>query len=252
MTNNPTIKTEGAPPPPPPFVKICGVRDQATITRVARAGADAVGFVVDVPGSPRNLSVDAARDLVARVPASLLPVVVSRVHDPDEIRALARAFPRGRLQLHAPLGLAELARLPREVLARFLLPLKVADAQLLAEYDRTTPRGPLATIPHVILDGSQGRGKTCDLSATERAVAALAGRQVIIAGGLTPANVVATIRSTRPFGVDVSSGVERAPGVKDPRKMHEFVHRAKHWRDTPQVRSPNHPDQLPKSRTYPE
>jgi phosphoribosylanthranilate isomerase len=194
------------------FVKICGVRTDHDVDAAVEAGADAIGLVF--ADSPRRVETGTARRLAHRVPEHVLTVGVFRRQPVAEVRALALAGEVRAVQLHGGEG--------REAY----------DA--LRPYGWTMIRGTTATgstarSPHcgelgedlLLLDApAPGRGIPWNWAAN--AFTPPAGRW-ILAGGLTPDNVRTAIRTTAPWGVDVSSGVEIRRGTKDPSLIRSFV-----------------------------
>ena len=196
----------------PPRVKICGVTRLEDALLAARLGADALGFNF-WPGSRRFLAPAAARAMVERLPPFVTPVGVF-VNQPEEeiLRAAGESGVRV-VQLHGdePPGLC--ARLPfpvvKAVRVATPLPLDALRAYPVAAFLLDAPSS-----------GYGGSGVTFDWSLAE-GVAGLA--PVILAGGLDPENVAAAVRRVRPYAVDVASGVESAPGVKDAARVARFI-----------------------------
>jgi phosphoribosylanthranilate isomerase len=187
------------------FVKICGVTDAEAVAAAGEAGADAVGFVFYEP-SPRNLAPKQARALAEAAPPELLKVAVTRAPTQSLVDDVLAEFAPDSWQSDAD-DFAAL-RLPARV---DRLPVFRKDAR------------PLPELIH-FEGASSGAGARADWALA----AQLARRtRLILAGGLTPANVAEAIAKVRPYGVDVSSGVERAPGVKDPQSIFEFVRAAR-------------------------
>ena len=203
-------------------VKICGLRDTAMIDAAAAAGAAYIGLMFFAK-SPRNVSLTQARDLALKVPPGIAKVAV--LVDPDDatLDALVAAVPIDMLQLHGHETLARVAA----VKARFGLPvMKVvgvadaADLVLLDDYARVADQILVETKPpkDAVLPGGNGLPFDWRL---------IAGRRWpipwMLAGGLTAANVAESIRLTGARQVDVSSGVESAPGVKDAGRIAAFI-----------------------------
>ncbi|HEX7080918.1 MAG TPA: phosphoribosylanthranilate isomerase [Gammaproteobacteria bacterium] len=186
------------------FVKICGITSAAAADAAAEAGADAVGFVL--APSPRQVTVAQARELGARLPRGVLRVAVLRRPEADLVARVLDELEPDWLQADA------------EDFAAIRLP---AGCTALPVY--RTGRAPGADeAPGRLLFESpwSGSGRLADW---DEARALAEGRELILAGGLDAANVEAAIRAVRPWGVDVSTGVERAPGEKDPDKIKAFV-----------------------------
>ena len=206
-------------------VKICGVTNAAAIDSAVSAGAHYLGFNF-YPPSPRYLTPERASALLRDVPAGITKVALVVDAQDDELEALLDAVPADVLQLHGHESPERVA----EVRARFGLPVikvvGIADADDLAELDRY-----LAVSDQILVDTKPpknarlpgGNGLAFDWRL-------LQGRRWpcpwLLAGGLTPENVGAAIRLTGARQVDVSSGVESAPGVKDAQRMAAFIQAA--------------------------
>jgi phosphoribosylanthranilate isomerase len=190
---------------PAPFVKICGITRHEDALAAVEAGADAVGVVM-ASDSPRSCGLEEARAIFAVVPPGVLRVVVSHTDSAEGLAACLAAGPDA-LQLSEPLAVPPSAG--------------VAVIRVAAPGDPVP--GDCAM---VIVDGSHGQGRPYDPTYA-RGVAASSPVPVLLAGGLSPTNVEAAIRDVCPFGVDVASGVEAAPGVKDHARVRAFVRVAK-------------------------
>ncbi len=194
-------------------VKICGVRRVVDLEAAAKAGADAVGLIVGFPDSPRNLTPEEAKVIRRQAPPFLDVVLVSggntraledlcSVIEPDAVQIYGNVEPE----------------IIREMGVRWVI--KPVNVGREMEVDASG-------YDAVLLDsGRGGTGRIHDWSLS-RKIRDSIGIPVILAGGLTPENVAEAIRVVKPYGVDVSSGVESAPGVKDHRKITSFVRRAK-------------------------
>lgn len=203
-------------------VKICGLRTAADVAAVAASGAAYAGFVFFAK-SPRNLTIAQARDLVLGAPVGLAKVALVVDADDATLDALVEAVPFDMLQLHGHESPDRVA----EVRARYGLPvmkaLGVADeGDLAAVFDYSTVADQLlidAKPPKgASLPGGNGLSFDWRLVAQRRWL-----RPWMLAGGLTPQNVAEAIRLTNARQVDVSSGVESAPGVKDAARIRSFV-----------------------------
>lgn len=230
-------------------VKICGVTIPDEARMVADAGADAVGLNF-VAGSPRCLSVAAASEVAAAVPAGVLRVGVFAGMDAAEVRAIAAAVGLDAIQIHGhlvpPPGATNACWDPPTVCAA-LAPYPVIRAcRLRADGPATAALDParawlaaataLGRGPTMLLvdAGAAAGGPPASLGGTgvvvdwNRFVAAGdPGLPVALAGGLTPDNVAAAIEATGTLAVDTASGVESAPGRKDPTLVQAFVTRAR-------------------------
>ncbi|MFO7285824.1 MAG: phosphoribosylanthranilate isomerase [Gammaproteobacteria bacterium] len=189
------------------FVKICGITTASAIEAAAKAGANAVGFVF--ARSPRQISPRNARALADDLPAGMLKVAVFRHPEAELVGDVIETLEPDWIQTDA------------EDFAGLTLP---AGCEPLPVYrSGTVPPGPLPG--RMLYEGPvSGVGRTADWDEARRLAA---GTDLVLAGGLSPANVADAIFAVRPWGVDVSSGVERAPGQKDPARIAEFVTRAR-------------------------
>lgn len=190
------------------FVKICGITTRDAIDAAASAGADAVGFVF--ARSPRRIAPRDARALAAELPAGIGKVAVFRHPDAVLVAEVIETLEPDWVQTDA----ADFSGL--------VLP---SSCSALPVYRNGEAPDAAATPTRLLFEGPvSGSGTTADW----REARALAARvELILAGGLTPENVGDAIAAVRPWGVDVSSGVERAPGRKDPARIAEFVARAR-------------------------
>jgi phosphoribosylanthranilate isomerase len=186
------------------WIKICGLTSAAAVGAALDAGVDALGFVFHA-GSPRNLTPARAAALAAGVPPGVLRVAVTQHPAPALVAAIATGFAPDLLQTDAG------------DLATLTLPAGLAVLPVLRSGERLPAALPARCLYESAASGS---GRRADW----REARALAARtELILGGGLTPDNVAAAIAAVRPFGVDVSSGVESAPGTKDVARIHAFV-----------------------------
>ncbi len=201
------------------FVKFCGLRRPEEVAEVPAGGA--AGFVVNVAASPRNLAPEEAASLIEKLPseAEAWGVVVSP--DVALIRRLFEEVGVDRIQVYGPVpdGLEYLER--HHLVPSVAIPPAGAPADAL-----TLPPG--EDYPRVHLDAAGqplpgGSGVRPDWETCARLVDANPGRKLVLAGGLTPENVGEALGSVRPWGVDVSSGIESAPGVKEIARMRAFA-----------------------------
>jgi phosphoribosylanthranilate isomerase len=194
------------------WIKMCGMTRASDLAAAVDAGVDAVGFVF--AESPRRVTADAARRLVLGLPPHVLRVGVFVDENPAEIARVVAAAELDRVQLH---GFED--PMVRELVGtRVLKAFRARDAHVLDEI--STWGADAFLLDAWSPQAAGGSGTTFDWSLAKRA--GEFGR-MILAGGLTPANVGRAIAQAHPFGVDVSSGIEAAPGVKDPAKIRAFV-----------------------------
>ena len=199
----------------PVKVKICGVTRQADLQA---AGADALGFVF-APRSKRRLDCGEAAALVGQVPAFVARVGLFMDQSRADVVRVLERVPLNLLQFHGSEG-ADFCR-------QFGLPyIKAVAMGTAGAADRAGREFPDAAA--LLLDSHQvgqvgGTGQAFDWGTIPRLT-----RPLVLAGGLTPGNVRQAVQQVRPWAVDVSSGVEDAPGVKNAEKMQMFIREAKH------------------------
>jgi phosphoribosylanthranilate isomerase len=189
------------------WIKICGLTTEAGVQAALEAGVDAIGFVF--APSPRQVSAQRAADLARSAPPHVARVAVMLHPAQALVDEVWSVFRPDVLQTDIE-DLATL-RTPTELQ---LMPVVRAGGSATASLPaRILFEGPVS-----------GRGETADWQAASQLART---REVVLAGGLSARNVGHAVAQVRPFGVDVSSGVESAPGVKDPIKIHEFVRNAR-------------------------
>jgi phosphoribosylanthranilate isomerase len=186
------------------FIKICGITSADAVAAAVAVGVDALGFVF--AESPRRVSPIRACELAARAPASVERIAVTRHPSAALCREIFDVFSPDTLQTDA------------DDFATIRLP--TGCAALPVFRDGPAPRD-ISPQTRLLFEGPEsGTGEIADWR-TARELAART--RLILAGGLDAANVEEAILAVRPFGVDVSSGVESSPGVKDPGKIEAFV-----------------------------
>lgn len=198
-------------------IKICGLLDVESALAAAEAGADAVG-VVFAPGK-RQVSVDIAREICRALPPFVGKVGVFVDADEQEVKEIARVCGLDTLQFHGQETAEYCSRFPLKVIKG----IQIRDAQSfagLSDYAQYT----------LLLDSyhPKEKGGTGHVFPWDLAVKAGTGKRIILAGGLKTDNVLAALKTVRPFGVDVSSGVETG-GKKDRDKIRTFITTIRRW-----------------------
>ena len=188
-------------------IKICGITSREDALAAARCGADALGFVFTK--SSRQIAPEKAREIIETLPPLITAVGVFVDQPANQVKEITRLCHLDAVQLHGEESPAYCRGFAAKVIKAF----RVRDQSITSEVSRYDVAAYLFDSP---AGGGTGRKFDWDL------IGGIDGR-IIVAGGLTPANVREAVRRIRPYGVDVSSGVERAPGEKDHRLMEEFV-----------------------------
>jgi phosphoribosylanthranilate isomerase len=210
----------------PLIVKICGLSTRETLDVALDAGADMVGFVF-FPPSPRHLGLETARELGKHAKHRAVKVALTVDADDATLAKIVEALQPDILQLH---GHETVARL-RDIKQEFGLPvIKAMPVQTSA--DLASLPGYAAVADRILFDARApkeatrpgGLGAVFDWHVLENLALTL---PFMVSGGLNPQNLAEAVRVTRAGGVDVSSGVERTPGVKDPEMIREFIRAAR-------------------------
>jgi phosphoribosylanthranilate isomerase len=201
------------------WIKICGLTTPDAVAAALDAGADAIGFVF--AKSVRQVTPDVARRLAAAARGRACCVAVTRHPTQQDIDDIVSIFQPDVLQT----DVADLSNLRLPVLLE-LLPVFRGDGNASNTASGAASNTASNTLPSRLLfeGATSGAGIPCDWTAA-RTVARRT--QLVLAGGLNPTNVAAAIETVRPFGVDVSTGVEVRPGVKSPVEIAKFVRAAR-------------------------
>jgi len=208
-------------------VKICGITTPEDALAAVAAGADAIGLVF-YERSPRYVSPERAGRIVDVIPA-FVSVVGLFVDAPLQvIDRLVQQVPLDLLQFHGTETVAQCEAPGRP----YIKAVKVVDSDSVRQgcSTYTTARAILLDVDSRVGHGGTGQSFDWSLVPQELSPSAAARRseRLILAGGLNPDNVAQAIRQVRPYAVDVSSGVEASPGVKDEKKMNQFIERVMH------------------------
>lgn len=196
-------------------IKICGMTDEQEARHAVAAGVDALGFIF-VQESPRYIRPEEARAIIATLPPFVDAVGVFRNDDPARVQEIVQYCGLTMLQLHGDESPEYCRQFPLRVIKAFQVRPGFSGEDL-QPYERVVA-GFLLDTYHKELAG--GTGESFDWSV----VASLqAQRPVILAGGIGPENVGQAIAAARPFAVDVNSGVEQAPGRKDPERVSRLM-----------------------------
>jgi phosphoribosylanthranilate isomerase len=200
------------------FVKICGITNEEDALLAVALGADALGFVF-APGSPRMVTPEEAKSIVKRLPYDeVLTVGVFRDERPQRVTEIVNRVGLKAAQLHGREPHDEVVYVRQRV--QYVIQAFTAGDPAL----EMAAQGPADVV--LIDTPTPGSGRTFDWVQVH---GALEGARLLLAGGLTPENVADAIFYVQPWGVDVSTGVETAPGSgrKDPRKLRRFIKAAR-------------------------
>lgn len=207
-------------------IKICGITREEDLEAAVAAGADAVGFV-QYPKSPRFVPIARAAALARRLPASVTPVLLFVNADPSVVASHAATIPGAMLQFHGDESPLECLQAAQPGQHAYLRAARIPTGPSAPAFDLVKYADRYRSARAILLDayveGYGGGGKTFNWSLLPPSV----DSRLVLSGGLTPANVIDGILQVRPrctaLAVDVSSGVEVSPGLKDAGLIHQFV-----------------------------
>jgi len=199
------------------FIKVCGITNAEDASAAVKAGVNALGFIF-YQGSERYITPEAASEIVLKLPDHVSKVGVFVHEEKKEILRIARKVPLSAVQLLGPEGPDDLFGYDMSIIKVFRVKPDF-DVEVMKNY----------VVDAFLLDTHRqgamgGTGESFDWNI------ALKARQygrIIVSGGLTPDNVDDAVRFVRPYGVDVSSGIESRPGKKDHDRMRNFIARAR-------------------------
>jgi phosphoribosylanthranilate isomerase len=194
-------------------IKICGLTREADVATACAAGADAVGFVC-YSKSPRHVVPQRLSALARELAPFTVPVLLFVNATPDLVQAARDAVPTAVLQFHGDEQEPECARYG----APYVRAVRMAEGVDLLDCERLFPSA-AALLLDTPSEAYGGSGRAFDWSR----VPARRSKRVILAGGLDSGNVMGAVQAVRPYAVDVSSGVEEAPGIKSATRIKEFI-----------------------------
>lgn len=207
-------------------VKICGNTRREDVEHAVQAGADAVGFIIGFPSSPRNLSVEQAYSLMKDISVFVDRVAVTRQDDTNLLRRIATHLPIDAVQLIGETPYTpELRNIFRDT--PLIKVVHVEDEDISQPAIETSKKYDAILLDSKVGNTMGGTGRTHNWALSLKIADAVRPKPLILAGGLNPDNVAEAVRIVKPYAVDVSSGVESAPGVKDHGKVEAFIEQVK-------------------------
>jgi len=207
------------------LIKVCGIRDAETLEAALEAGADMVGFV-NFPKSPRHVRVDETGELISMARGRAETVVLMVNPDTSRVAEIATFDPE-YIQLHGSEPPERVEAIRAEGGIPIMKAVAIAspeDVRMVATYEAVSDRVLLDAKAPKDADRPGGHGRVFDWTLLETLDPEL---EFMLSGGLTPDNVAEAINTVRPVGVDVSSGIESAPGQKDPALIRAFIEAAR-------------------------
>lgn len=197
-------------------VKVCGITNFDDAAAAIELGADAIGFVF-VEDTPRYIDPDEAAEILHALPPFVSAVGVVRDLDVDTFCEIEQRCPCHLMQLHGKENEKTVAACGPSIIKAF----RYEEATIRSQLDRWAK---VDEVDAILIDGSDGgSGESFDWHALGEQIEEDYEKLIIVAGGLHPGNVARAIAALRPYGVDVSSGVEAEPGIKDYDKLADFM-----------------------------
>ncbi|MCL7415145.1 MAG: phosphoribosylanthranilate isomerase [ANME-2 cluster archaeon] len=212
-----------------PRVKICGLKDPISVRMAVRYGADAVGFITEVPvNTPRKIDRQTARNLVAATPPLVTTVMVCMPDDKEHALELIEYVRPDAVQVHSSMSIEELQGIKRSVRLKLITTVHITqdtDVDKTLEYISELENTADAILLDTKVDGKTGGTGVVHDWTISRAITAGSKLPIILAGGLNPNNVAEAVRTVRPYAVDTASGVETGRN-KDEEKVKAFIEQA--------------------------
>jgi len=203
------------------YIKICGLKQYEHVLLCIKYGADAVGFIYNVPESPRNLQKIELQTLLKKINNKILTVIVLKPSSVLEIEEAINDINASYFQIHANFDVVELEKLSKEHKKKVILALKVNNANkdsMLKQINNFKDQ-----FFALLIDNSEGRGRVLDFELVKEILKKNSETNLIIAGGISIENIEEIIKILKPHGIDISSSLESGEGIKDPYKIKNIL-----------------------------
>ncbi|MFX1276329.1 MAG: phosphoribosylanthranilate isomerase [Promethearchaeota archaeon] len=210
------------------YVKICGLKKHEHVQLCINNGADAIGFIYNVPTSPRNMLKHEIKDLLEQIKNKILTVIVLKPSNLVELEKTMNDFNPSYFQIHCDFNLQELKKLDLKERRKLIVALKV-------NHENKESIIRLIEQNHdqffaFLIDNSEGHGNVLNIDFLGDVLKKTSGTNLIVAGGITIENIENIMKVLKPFGIDVSSSLESEKGVKDSSKIIEFLNKVREIR----------------------
>lgn len=211
------------------YVKICGLKSKTEVDTCLQFGADAVGFIYNVPSSPRNLNKMQINSLLKNIDRKIKTVIVIKPREMKEIFDIMNDLPADYYQIHMDFKKINLEDLSEELVRKLIIGMRVnpQNIEKIMEFIKEHNN----TCYTYLLDSSEGHAKVPNLKLYERIINEVNGTRIIIAGGINEENVGAIIKKLDPYGIDASSSLESVRGTKDLEKIKKFLEKIQKLRE---------------------
>ena len=203
------------------YVKICGLKNFEDIELCINNGANAVGFICNVPKSPRNLREAEINQLLKKIPRKIRTVLVFKPKNASEVAEIMNKIEADLYQVHCRFNIRSLDRFSSEIKRKLIIALKLDEGNKSSVIQKINLS--FNQFFAFLLDSSEGQGIEFDYDLVLEILKKTYGTKVILAGGISIGNVEKIIKILKPFGIDVSSSLENEKGIKDPKKIKNFL-----------------------------
>jgi len=209
-------------------IKICGITRNSYARAAANSGVDYIGVIVDINESPRNVSLKKAEEIIKSSPIPTVVLLEKDINDTIKTASFLNPYAIQLIGEYSPEDIQHLKKvLNCKIWRTISIPKTGADKEAYQSLLKLINNYKNAGTDAIILDTQVakkkgGTGQTCDWDTAEKLGEAI-DIPLFLAGGINPENVCDAVRKVRPYGIDLSSGVEKAPAQKDPEKILELV-----------------------------
>ena len=207
------------------YVKVCGLKTYDNIQLCINHGATAVGFIYDVPESPRNLEKSKIKKLIKNIPKEFRTVLVFKPKKIHEIKKIVNYINTDLYQIHGNFNNKELEKISENFKKKIIVATKL---------NRSNKNSVVNLINQFqdrffafLIDNSEGHGKDLDFDIVQEILKNRGKARIILAGGISIENITDIVKTLDPYGIDVSSSLEIEKGVKDPYKVIQFLDKVK-------------------------
>jgi len=207
------------------YVKVCGLKKMEDIKLCIEEGANAIGFIYNVPESPRNLEKSVLLDLLKKVPKNIKSVITFRASSAVEVEKIMNEIDADLFQIHCNFNIRDFDRFPSVTKKKMIIALKtnqVNKGDVIKMINQSFDQ-----FFSFLIDNSEGSGTEIDHELVLEIRRRTAGSKIIIAGGINIDNIEFLIKNLEPYGIDASSSLESKKGVKDPIKIKLFLKKIK-------------------------
>ncbi len=203
------------------YVKICGLKNFEDVQLCISNGANTVGFIYNVPDSPRNLEEAEMNELLNKIPKEVRTVLVFKPKTASEVMEIMNKIEADLYQVHCIFNIRSLDSLSNDIKRKLIIALKIDEGNKTSVIQKINLS--FNQFFAFLLDSSEGRGVEFDYDLALEILKKTYGTNVILAGGISIGNVENIIKILNPFGIDVSSSLESEKGIKDPKKIKNFL-----------------------------